>query len=137
MVDPEIRLAHLQEMLQVKSLDNDEAALLELALENEQRKDENKLLRAEVAALKSAHQTLVDQYQRESAARNKTIIEERGTSTRRLNQLIVVARAVCPVLRQFLLMKGAMPTSSLLPCGTEVETNAKEMLVVLQQFETM
>jgi len=118
-------------------LDVDPAAWLNMILESQKRKDESMRLLAQVAAMKSAAETVQNQYQAEYLRQNRTIIEERSTAQRRLNQLIVVARSVCPIIRQFLLMKGAMPKSGLLPCGDQNERNAKEMLVVLAEYEKM
>jgi len=118
-------------------LDIDPAAWLNMILESQRRKDELVRLLAQVAAMRSAAESVNAQYQAEYLRQNKTIIDERATAQRRLNQLIVVARSVCPILRQYLLMKGAMPKSGLLPCGDQNEREAKEMLVVLAQYEKM
>jgi len=119
------------------TIEIDNAAWLNLLLESEQRKEHLRKIQAEIAAMKSAHQTMSDQYQKEFAAKNKAIIEERSTAQRRLNQLIVISRAICPILRQYILMKDALPKSGLLPCGDENERNAREMLVVLGEYEKM
>jgi len=119
------------------TIEIDNAAWLNLLLESEQRKDQLKKIQAEVAAARSAHQTMIDQYQKEYTEKNKAIIAAREDATRHKNQLIVVARALCPILRQFLLQKGAMPKSGLLPCGDENERNAREMLSLLEPFSKM
>lgn len=119
------------------TIEIENAAWLNMILESQQRKDELVRLLAQVAAMRSAAETVQAQYQAEYIRQNKTIIDERATAQRRLNQLIVLARTVSPILRQFLLMKGALPKSSLLPCGDENERNAKEMLAVLGEFVKM
>jgi len=119
------------------TIEVENAAWLNLLLEAEQRKDELKRINATVAAMRSAHETMSKQYQEEYIRKNKEIIAAREDATRHKNQLIVVARALCPILRQFNLFVASFPATEEDQLQAETLKNGREMLKLLEHFEKM
>jgi hypothetical protein len=111
----------------------DQAAWLNLLLESEQRKDQLQKIKAEVAAMKSAHQTMTDQYQAEYTRKNKEIIAARDEATRHRNELIVTARALQQLADVVGLLGEQCIPDRFLGAVRQRRAEAMELIAILKQ----
>ena len=97
---------------------------------------------AELVILRASVEDLREQHQAESAAQAEHVLNARAMvgiaragQRRAEEQLKVTARGVCPILREYLLIVGALPLASLTHDTGDNKRNAREMLVLLEPFE--
>jgi len=115
------------------TIEVDNAAWLNLLLESEQRKDQLQKIKAEVAAMKSAHQTMTDQYQAEYTRKNKEIIAARDEATRHRNELIVTARALQQLADVVGLLGEQCIPDRFLAAVRQRRAEAVELIAILKQ----
>lgn len=113
----------------------DTADYMTLLVESQMRKD----------ALAKLHRTVEEWQERYVAAerewhaqfdRAQAEAVKHHTNNRKLTTMFsVTARAVCPILREYLLFVGQLPLASGTPAFEQNQRNAREMLTLLERYE--